>query len=76
MERIGQHLTISDPGSPANVTLQIEVGGQLQSLPFGSSQTVGAEGISGVGTFTCMDEVLTVKYNGVTATFDYVGEAS
>ncbi len=34
------------------------------------------EGISDTGTFTCEDEVLTTKYDGVTATFDYVGEAT
>lgn len=71
------NVTISDPGSPATVTLQIEVGGQLQSLPFGfGNQTAGTEGISGTGTFTCDEEVLTTKYDGVTATFDYVGEAN
>ena len=31
--------------------------------------------ISGTGTFTCYDEVLTSKYEGVTAVFDYVGPA-
>ncbi len=40
------------------------------------NQTAGTDGISGTGTFTCMDEVLTTKYDGVTATFDYVGEAN
>lgn len=72
----GNQLSISDPGSPATVTLQLEVGGQLQTLPFGlGSQTVGSDAISGTGTFTCEDEVLTTTYEGVTATFDFVGPA-
>ncbi|MEQ8438808.1 MAG: hypothetical protein RIB65_15040 [Ilumatobacter fluminis] len=72
----GNQLTISDPGSPATVTIQLEVGGQLQNLPFGvGNQTVGSEAIAGTGTFTCEDQVLTTTYEGVTATFDFVGPA-
>ena len=73
----GNNLTISDPGSPATVTLELEVGGQLQQIPLGlGNQTVGGEAISGTGTFTCEDEVLTTTYEGVRATFDYVGSAT
>ena len=60
----------------ATVTLQVNVGGQLQSLPFGGTQTVGTEAISGTGTFTCEGEVLTTTYEGVTATFDLITEIS
>ncbi|MAT06252.1 MAG: hypothetical protein CL424_14535 [Acidimicrobiaceae bacterium] len=72
----GDQLTISDPGSPATVRIQLEVGGQLQDLPLGmGSQTVGSDAISGTGTFTCEENVLTTTYDGITATFDFVGPA-
>jgi hypothetical protein len=71
------NITISEPGAPATVTLQIEVGGLLQSLPFGAgNQSVAGDAISGTGAYTCENETLTTVYEGVTATFDYVGSAT
>lgn len=68
-------LTIDDHGGNATVTLQIETGGQLQDLPFAGTQSVGTDAISGTGTFTCEDDILTTDVQGVTAIFDYVGPA-
>jgi len=71
------NITISEPGAPATVTLQIEVGGLLQSLPFGAgNQSVAGDAISGTGAYTCENETLTTVYEGVTATLDYVGSAT
>lgn len=73
----GNNITISEPGSTATVSLQVEVGGQLQAIPLGAgNQSVAGDAISGTGTFTCEDEVLTTTYEGVTAEFDYMGPAT
>lgn len=55
----GDQMTIEDGGSEAEVRLQIEVGGQLQDLPIGGTQTVGTDPISGTGTYSCEGDVLT-----------------
>ena len=72
----GDQLTLVDPGSSAEITLQLDVGGELTSVPFGGTRTVGADALSGTGTYTCEEQVLTVEYQGITAIFDYVGEAT
>ena len=69
-------LTLDDQGSTAEVTLQIEVNGQLRNFPVAGTQSIGTDAISGTGTFTCEDDVLTTMFQGVTATFDYIGPAT
>ena len=72
----GDQLTVADQGSDASVRIQIEVGGELQDLPFGGTQSIGTDAFSGTGTFTCEDETLTTVIDGITAIFDYVGPAT
>lgn len=74
----GNNISINDPGSPATVTLQFDDGSGPQSLPFGGTQTVGADAVSGTGTFTCEGDVLSATIldlpdappEGFTATWD------
>lgn len=70
-------LTIVDSGTGiAQISMWLEVDGQLVSLPFGGGSTVGSEPFSGSGTYTCVGDVLTVtiemEAGPLTATFDRV----
>ena len=74
----GNNISVTDPGSPATVTLQFDDGSGPQSLPFGSTQTVGTSAVSGSGTFTCENDVLSATITdlpdappgGISATWD------
>jgi hypothetical protein len=74
----GDNISVSDPGSPATVRLQLDVGGTLQDLPVGGTQTVGSDAVSGEGTYTCDGDVLTIDVTdgtfpeGIEATWDRV----
>jgi Zn-dependent metalloprotease len=68
-------LTLVDSGTGiAQISMWLEVGGQLVPLPFGGEATVGSEPFSGSGTYTCVGDVLTVtielETGPLTATFD------
>lgn len=75
----GDQLTIEDFGSEAKVRLQLEIGGQLQDLPIGGTQTVGTDPISGTGPYTCDGDVMTAMVTPaeenvmVEATWDRIG---
>lgn len=72
-------IAVSDAGGEATVRLQIDVGGTLQDLPTGGNQTVGADALSGEGTYVCSGDVLTLNVvdegfpDGLEAVWDRVG---
>jgi hypothetical protein len=74
----GNAITVLDSASEATVRLQIEIGGVLQDLPIGGTQTVGTDAISGSGTFECAGDVLSITVTdlpdappgGITVTLD------
>lgn len=62
-------ITIVDFGGEATVTFSVNG----QSVPFGGTQTVGSEAISGSGSYECTGSVLTATVDGIEAVFDRVG---
>ena len=72
-------IAVSDAGGEATVRLQIDVGGTLQDLPTGGNQTVGADALSGEGTYVCSGDVLTLNVvdegfpDGLEAVWNRVG---
>lgn len=67
----GNMLTISESGSTANVTVEVEVDGERVGV--GGAAPVSVDAISGTSRFECRPDTMTSTYEGITATFDRIG---
>jgi Zn-dependent metalloprotease len=56
-----QTLTVTESPSSATVSIFLELDGQLIPAPFGSEIGFETPAVGGTGTFTCVDDVLTVS---------------
>lgn len=65
----GNLLTIASVSSTIDVSFAAEIDGELQELPFGSSQTVASRELGGTGQFTCDGDSLEVVLSGSTSSF-------
>lgn len=65
----GDLLTVTSVSSTIDVSFAAEIDGQLQELPFGSTQTMPSRELGGSGRFTCDGDSLEVELGGTTSTF-------
>jgi hypothetical protein len=63
----GDTISIFTDVSNIAVSSAIEVDGELQELPFASTQTMRTDVFEGSGTFTCDGDLMTVTFEGITS---------